>query len=115
MSLQDIKAGDYVAHRERRGFRNAFVSRRTVDRVTATQIIIGKERYSKRDGYQIGSMGYFRTSIQEWDATEHPRLIEAQSAEIRLSNARYALSEFNWSTLDQAQCDAVLAIIKAKP
>lgn len=55
--LESLKAGDVV------GCSGAFSGipvARKVDRVTATQVIIGATRFAKKDGYAIG--GYSRFS-----------------------------------------------------
>jgi len=54
--LESLKAGDVV------GCSGAFSGipmARAIDRVTATQIIIGGTRYAKKDGYAIGSYSRF--------------------------------------------------------
>lgn len=61
--LEGLKAGDVVG---RTGSMSGAPVAVTVDRVTATQIIIGHSRYRKEDGYAIGHYSRFsRPSIVE--------------------------------------------------
>lgn len=54
-----LKVGDEVA--QNAGFNGYRIVK--VDRTTATQVIVGASRYSKRNGYVIGSSGYSRSRI----------------------------------------------------
>lgn len=51
-SLENVKVGDVVIEHCR--WENVIA---TVTKVTATQIVIGEDRYRKKDGYLIGSAG----------------------------------------------------------
>ena len=51
-SLENVKAGDVVIEHCR--WENVIA---TVTKVTATQIVVGGDRYRKKDGYLIGSAG----------------------------------------------------------
>ena len=51
-SLENVKAGDVVIEHCR--WENVIA---TVTKVTATQIVIGGDRYRKKDGHLIGSAG----------------------------------------------------------
>ena len=55
-SLENVKAGDVVIEHCR--WENVIA---TVTKVTATQIVIGGDRYRKKDGYLIGSAGSWFT------------------------------------------------------
>lgn len=54
--LAALQAGDVVGVSG--GF-SGIPQERKVDRTTATQIIVGNRRYSKKDGYAIGSYSRF--------------------------------------------------------
>ena len=51
-SLENVKVGDVVIERCR--WRIALAK---VTKVTATQVVIGENRYRKKDGYLVGSTG----------------------------------------------------------
>ena len=51
-SLENVKVGDMVIERSR--WRIALAK---VTKVTATQVVIGENRYRKKDGYLVGSAG----------------------------------------------------------
>ena len=51
-SLENVKVGDMVIERSR--WRIAVAK---VTRVTATQVVIGENKYRKKDGYLVGSTG----------------------------------------------------------
>ena len=50
--LESLKAGDVVGCY---GALSSIPMERAIDRVTATQIIVGHTRYAKKNGYAIGS------------------------------------------------------------
>lgn len=45
-----------------------------VDRVTKTQIIIGLDRFNKRDGYLRGNHGPYLTSLQQYTGAEASKI-----------------------------------------
>lgn len=51
-SFENVKVGDVVIERSR--WRIALAK---VTKVTATQVVIGENRYRKKDGYLVGSTG----------------------------------------------------------
>ena len=51
-SLENVKVGDMVIERSR--WRIALAK---VTKVTATQVVIGENKYRKKDGYLVGSTG----------------------------------------------------------
>lgn len=59
--LQELNVGDKVAV----GSFGSTPSTGTVDKITATQIIVGPTRYSRKDGYQIGVKGYRRPHLMQ--------------------------------------------------
>lgn len=81
-SLEDIKAGDWVALEGKIKVR--------VDRVTKTQIIIGNDRFNKNTGYQIGS--YDKWNRHPWISRLTPE-IEQKIAAYALKKEKYKLVE----------------------
>lgn len=74
-TLEDIKAGDWVALEGKVKVR--------VDRVTKTLIIIGNSRFNKKTGYKIG----------KYDKWNGPSLIYRLTPEIEQEIAAYALEK----------------------
>lgn len=60
MSFHDIKPGDRVAVNYGGWGRSKIYRTKTVDRVTATQIILGEQRFRKTDGQLVGSDNFAR-------------------------------------------------------
>lgn len=81
--LDNLKAGDEVALFS--GFIQRVPQIKCVERVTATQIIVGSSRFRRKDGYAPGG-GYGRPRITE--ATQEYRdLAEASYLRARLKDA----------------------------
>lgn len=60
-TLDDVEAGDTVTRRWWNGFSNIAEKRLTrevtVDRVTPTQLVVGRERFYKKNGRRVGDRG----------------------------------------------------------
>ncbi len=97
-TLDEIQAGDEVVHDGGGGFSN---KRKLVkvDRTTATQIIIGDERFNRDGGYLRGSTGYHRTRIFVPNAKAREEVLvemkrdAVDTALFRLGSAKRTLSE----------------------
>lgn len=87
--LQAVKAGDTVLRSQ------AFTGEVdvVVDRVTATQIVIGSVRFRRSDGYAIGARGWDRTRLIE----PTPQALEAARRN-RMVAALHAMTP-RWKTL----------------
>ncbi len=102
--LEHLEAGDEVIVRG--GWDRAGEVRR-VDRLTATQIVVGKSRYRRTDGYQVGSSGYRTARIEE--ATPERRELAEQSR--RCAEVRYRLAQAVPAALSSEKWAAILAIL----
>ena len=60
--LDELKPGDKVIQHSQSGGEKW----RWVSRTTKTQIIIGDDRFRRKNGYRIGDEGYYRTYLREW-------------------------------------------------
>lgn len=89
--LANIKVGDVVGVSRS----PSTPSLNKVDRLTATQIIIGNMRYSKKDGYAIGSYRFSRPFLTE--------ITDSIREQVELRDLRSWASMRNWnaSTIDQ--------------
>ena len=89
--LQQLKAGDEVAIAFRGGFRGNNYTFAIVTKITATQIVVGSQRYKISSGRKIGE-GYSSYWLQ--------RPTDELKAEIALSKEtsqlRYQIESINW-------------------
>lgn len=75
MKLEDLKAGDTVIVTRGTGHEEV----RTVDRVTASQIIVGNGRYNRRHGGLCGATDSFsRSSVRHATAEDLERIERRQ-------------------------------------
>ena len=86
--MENVKVGDVVIEHCR--WDKAIA---TVTKVTATQIVIGGDRYRKKDGYLIGSAGWYRRWISlpkegELEQLKSQKFIEDVVSEMNKLTAR---------------------------
>jgi hypothetical protein len=112
-TLQTLKQGDMVAVYSNRG---AHLSRKQVERCTATRITVGGQQYTRK-GHPFGrsSDNYYFPSewIRPWNEAEHAAEMEERQAQRRLDRSRNTLVAFRWRAVTQEQANAVLAAMQA--
>ena len=88
--IKDLKAGDKVFVT-----RGSHIRLVTVDRVTATQIVIGGERFRKSDGYRMGdSNTYWFTTLKEHSQEKEDEFraqVKHEANIKRLKNCNFAM------------------------
>ena len=98
--LASLKPGDEVAVTGTAISGSARLEK--IDRMTATQIIIGSARYSKKDGCAIGQYSEFRRPyISE--------ITDSVRNDIELRELRYWANSRNWNALTLDQLRAIKA------
>ena len=95
--LASLKAGDIVGRNG--GFSGIPVPAK-VDRVTATQVIIGATRYAKKDGYAIGSYSRFSRPYIV-------KITDAIRAQIERRDLIAWASNHNWNSCSTEQLRAM--------
>ena len=99
--LENLKVGDKVI------VDNWGQSIGTVERVTATLVIVGSCRYRKRDGYQLGGSSYSRGLIRE----PTPERLAA----VRHAVLAKRFSKTEWHKYSLEDLEKVAALLAAFP
>ena len=103
--LNNLKSGDKVIRRSTGlGAVDEIV---TVNRVTATQIIVGSERYRKVNGRRMGKSTWYSCWIKE--AT--PEQVESITNQRRHLKLGRQLQDVRWKNLPRPVLEAVAAIV----
>jgi hypothetical protein len=108
MSLDDVKAGDFVALHNI-GWAST-LSKELVTRTTKTRIHINSGEFNRR-GRRPGADTWSREFIESWDEARHPAEMAQLRAAQDLSRARSNLSGYDWRRADKALVDAVTALL----
>lgn len=82
--LQSLKAGDEVAVVS--GYHTTVIDFHTIDRTTATQIIINGSRYSRKEGEERGTSWRYRRVLRQ--ATPQLKQEVADEREIKLLRSK---------------------------
>jgi hypothetical protein len=101
--LEDLKPGDRVIVDS--GFFGPTL--RTVERVTATQILVGQSRYRRSSGSPVGGDPWARNYLRE--AT--PECV----AQVRQRSLAERLAKTKWSEYPLERLEAVAALLKDAP
>ena len=103
--LNNLKPGDQVICRST-GIGSMDVVR-TVSRVTATQIIVGSEKYRKVNGRRMGDSGWYSSWLKE-ATPEQVERIAHQRRHLELSRK---LEDTRWAKLSLPLLEAVAAVL----
>ncbi len=108
-SLQDAKAGDSVVLISSRGFYGCDAAIRTVERATATQLIVASRRFNRR-GHEVGQR-YGRTHLEPVNASSLATIAESVMAQ-RVLKASIALGKVTVAAGNVAAVESFLRGIR---
>lgn len=104
--LNNLKPGDQVICRSTSIGSMDVV--RTVSRVTATQIIVGSERYRKVNGRRVGDSSGWHSS---WLKEATPEQVERIAHQKRHLELGRRLQDMRWTKLSLPLLEAVVAVL----
>ena len=111
-TLATVRQGDMMALYRRGGV----LQRWQAGRCTTTRITVDDKQYTRK-GYVVGApRDVWRGPsewIEVWDEAKHTAEIARKRAQSRLDKSRATLAAFRWTTVTQAQADAVFAAMQA--
>jgi hypothetical protein len=101
--FSDLKAGDKIAVDCGTGLYGPRKTIEVIEKVTAKQIVIGRSRFTRTDGYARGDHGYHRTHLV--------RLTPALTREIEHDVICRSLSTVKWPLLSLDRLKRIKAIV----
>ena len=104
--LKDVKPGDVVIISSRWQLPHPV----KVDRVTTSQIVIGRERFRRESGRRVGAYSYDSSSI----STPKEGEVEECLSAIRLADKRSKLRDTQWTALPVKTIEAVFTVLHAE-
>ena len=119
MALSDVKAGDEVIVVERPLYNLNRMHLATVDRTTATQIILGNTRFWRKNGLRVGvgERWYISDCIVPAD-DEHRAAMATAQAEWAEEQSRNDLvrmvADTRWRNLPTSALERIVAIIEGE-
>lgn len=107
--LQNLKAGDTVMRQSTSI--GSVATPVKIDRVTATQIIIGSTRFRRSDGHRMGEGNSW---YSHWISEATPEAIEKANAELRRRKLINDLREVDWRNQKTELLETVWQVIQGE-
>jgi hypothetical protein len=110
-TLARVSVGDFLAVRERHGWRGVSILKLPVTRITPTRVVCGERAFSKRSGKELGSSEYRPVYGEPW-TPEHEAERAALKADEQRRHLAVKLDTFCWRDLTLEQLKHVVTAVK---